>query len=56
MRFWREDMAADQTGNVSGGVTIFEPATREHVSAMTLDQIPITAIAPASDCRTFALG
>jgi hypothetical protein len=30
--------------------------TSEHLSARTIDQIPITALAPAADCRTFAIG
>lgn len=34
----------------------FEPTTSEHISARTIDQISITAIAPAADCRTFAIG
>lgn len=35
---------------------LFEPTTSEHLSARTLDQIAITAISPAADCRTFAIG
>ncbi|KAM7190508.1 hypothetical protein V8F33_009407 [Rhypophila sp. PSN 637] len=43
-------------GNSQGNVIMFEPTTSEHISARTIDQISITAIAPASDCRTFAIG
>ncbi|KAJ2971838.1 hypothetical protein NUW58_g9306 [Xylaria curta] len=43
-------------GNVQGNVILFEPMTSEHISARTIDQIPITALAPAADCRTFAIG
>ncbi|KAI1438958.1 hypothetical protein GGR50DRAFT_212957 [Xylaria sp. CBS 124048] len=43
-------------GNVQGNVILFEPTTSEHISARTIDQIPITALAPATDCRTFAIG
>ncbi|KAK3315033.1 hypothetical protein B0H66DRAFT_331519 [Apodospora peruviana] len=43
-------------GNIQGNVIMFEPSTSEHISARTIDQISITAIAPASDCRTFAIG
>ncbi|KAK3344082.1 hypothetical protein B0T25DRAFT_573043 [Lasiosphaeria hispida] len=43
-------------GNIQGNVILFEPTTSEHISARTIDQISITAIAPASDCRTFAIG
>lgn len=35
---------------------LFEPTTSEHLSTRTLDQIPVTAISPHADCRTFALG
>ena len=35
---------------------LFEPSTSEHISARTIDQIPITALAPAADCRTYAIG
>ena len=44
------------TGNAQGNVILFEPTTSEHISARTIDQIPITALAPAADCRTYALG
>ncbi|KAH6850887.1 hypothetical protein B0I37DRAFT_306973 [Chaetomium sp. MPI-CAGE-AT-0009] len=43
-------------GNAQGNVILFEPTTSEHLSARTLDQIAITAISPAADCRTFAIG
>ncbi|KAN0119609.1 hypothetical protein V8E51_001817 [Hyaloscypha variabilis] len=43
-------------GNAQGNVILFEPTTSEHISARTIDQIPITALAPAADCRTYALG
>ncbi|KAH9907857.1 hypothetical protein F4778DRAFT_797947 [Xylariomycetidae sp. FL2044] len=43
-------------GNTQGNVILFEPTTSEHISARTIDQIPITSIAPAADCRTFAIG
>ncbi|KAI9803445.1 MAG: hypothetical protein M1833_000964 [Piccolia ochrophora] len=42
-------------GNSQGNVILFEPATSEHISARTIFD-PITAIAPASDCQTYALG
>lgn len=34
---------------------MFEPSTSEHISARTIYD-PITAIAPAADSRTFAIG
>lgn len=34
---------------------LFEPSTSEHVSARTIFD-PITAIGPASDCKTYAIG
>ncbi|KAI1322710.1 hypothetical protein F5Y16DRAFT_30042 [Xylariaceae sp. FL0255] len=43
-------------GNVQGNVILFEPTTSEHISARTIDQVPITSLAPAADCRTFAIG
>ena len=43
-------------GNSQGNVILFEPTTSEHISARTIDQIPITALAPAADCRTYAIG
>ncbi|KAL8947200.1 MAG: hypothetical protein Q9222_006493 [Ikaeria aurantiellina] len=42
-------------GNSQGNVILFEPSTSEHVSARTIYD-PITAIAPAADCQTYALG
>ncbi|KAL1644665.1 hypothetical protein SLS58_004126 [Diplodia intermedia] len=42
-------------GNSQGNVILFEPATSEHISARTIFD-PITALAPAADCRTFAIG
>ncbi|CAM1509162.1 Fc.00g029010.m01.CDS01 [Cosmosporella sp. VM-42] len=43
-------------GNTQGSVIQFEPTTSEHISTRTLDQIAVTALAPSSDCRTFAIG
>ncbi|TAQ87948.1 hypothetical protein B7494_g3735 [Chlorociboria aeruginascens] len=43
-------------GNSQGNIILFEPTTSEHISARTIDQIPITALAPAADCRTYAIG
>ncbi|KAK3989780.1 IDC1 protein [Cladorrhinum sp. PSN332] len=43
-------------GNTQGNVILFEPSSSEHISARTIDQIPITAISPVADCRTFAIG
>ena len=43
------------TGNNQGSVVIFEPSTSEHISARTIFD-PITAIAPATDCKTYAIG
>ena len=42
-------------GNDRGEVVIFEPSTSEHQSARTIFD-PITAIAPAADCQTYAIG
>nr|OQO25347.1 hypothetical protein B0A51_09920 [Rachicladosporium sp. CCFEE 5018] len=42
-------------GNVQGGITLFEPATNEHFSARTIFD-PVTALAPTSDNKTFAIG
>ncbi|CAK3924294.1 unnamed protein product [Lecanosticta acicola] len=41
--------------NDQGNIILFEPSTSEHISARTIFD-PITAIAPAADCRTFAIG
>jgi WD40 repeat protein len=43
------------TGNAQGNIILFEPSTSEHISARTIFD-PITALAPAADCRTFAIG
>jgi hypothetical protein len=43
-------------GNTKGSIIMFEPSTSEHVSSRTIDQIAVTALAPSSDCRTFAIG
>ncbi|TFB04554.1 hypothetical protein CCMA1212_003408 [Trichoderma ghanense] len=43
-------------GNTQGNIIMFEPTTSEHISARTIDQIAVTALAPSSDCRTFAIG
>lgn len=42
-------------GNVQGNVILFEPATSEHSSARTIYD-PVTSLAPAQDCQTFAIG
>ncbi|KAF2813339.1 uncharacterized protein BDZ99DRAFT_517608 [Mytilinidion resinicola] len=42
-------------GNAQGNVILFEPSTSEHISSRTIFD-PITALAPAADCRTFAIG
>ncbi|KAI9879639.1 MAG: hypothetical protein M1830_007880 [Pleopsidium flavum] len=42
-------------GNTQGNVILFEPSTSEHISARTIFD-PITALAPASDCRSYAVG
>ncbi|KAI9837673.1 MAG: hypothetical protein M1837_002715 [Sclerophora amabilis] len=42
-------------GNIQGNVILFEPSTSEHISARTIFD-PVTAIAPAADCRTYAIG
>jgi hypothetical protein len=47
--------ADDREGNGKGDVILFEPSTSEHVSTRTIFD-PITALAPASDCRTYAIG
>jgi hypothetical protein len=49
-------VADGRPGNAQGNVILFEPTTSEHLSARTIDQIAITAISPAADCRTFAIG
>lgn len=42
-------------GNSQGNVILFEPSTSEHISARTIFD-PITSLAPASDCQTYAIG
>jgi len=42
-------------GNSQGNVIIFNPSNTEHESARTIFD-PITALAPASDCQTYAIG
>ncbi|KAH0349359.1 hypothetical protein KCU81_g2980, partial [Aureobasidium melanogenum] len=42
-------------GNAQGNIILFEPSSSEHISARTIYD-PITAIAPAADSRTFAIG
>ena len=44
-----------EAGNAQGNIILFEPSTSEHISARTIFD-PITALAPAADCRTFAIG
>ncbi|KAK5730892.1 hypothetical protein LTR15_000830 [Elasticomyces elasticus] len=42
-------------GNDQGSIILFEPSTSEHIAARTIFD-PVTALAPSSDCRTFAIG
>ncbi|QVM07884.1 hypothetical protein D8B26_002580 [Coccidioides posadasii str. Silveira] len=42
-------------GGVKGDIILFEPSTSEHISARTIFD-PITALAPAADCRSHAIG
>ena len=42
-------------GNPQGTVVIFTPSHGEHKSTRTIYD-PITAIAPAWDCQTYAIG
>lgn len=42
-------------GNGKGEVILFEPPTSEHISTRTIYD-PITALAPTTDCYTFAIG
>jgi hypothetical protein len=51
-----DDCANTGIGNAQGNVILFEPSTSEHISARTIDQVPITALAPSADCRTYAIG
>lgn len=53
LSFWMG--LTDGKGNVQGSIILFEPSTSEHISSRTIFD-PITAIAPAVDCRTFAVG
>ena len=43
------------TGTDRGDIILFEPATTEHKSVRTIYD-PVTAIAPAADCHTYAIG
>ncbi|KAG6297195.1 hypothetical protein E4U46_000101 [Claviceps purpurea] len=43
-------------GNAQGSIILFEPTTSEHIFSRTIDQIAVTALAPSTDCRTFAIG
>ncbi len=54
-RAWQAALLMVVIGN-SRNVILFEPTTSEHISARTIDQIAVSAIAPAADCRTFAIG
>lgn len=45
----------DSKGTDRGDVILFEPATTEHKSVRTIYD-PVTAIAPAGDCHTYAIG
>ena len=42
-------------GNAEGSIILFQPQNSEHISARTIND-PITAIAPAWDCKTYAVG
>ena len=53
---YKRRAAADcAKGNSQGNVILFEPTTSEHISARTIFD-PITALAPGSDCQTYAIG
>ncbi|KAI4610529.1 uncharacterized protein J4E87_010783 [Alternaria ethzedia] len=52
---WISVDTTSERGNAQGNIILFEPSTSEHLSARTIFD-PITALAPASDCRTFAIG
>jgi len=43
------------TGNSKGNIILFEPSTSEHISSRTIFD-PITALAPSTDCKSFAIG
>ena len=51
---WELQLTAE-IGNAQGNVILFEPSTSEHLSSRTIFD-PVTALAPAADCRTFAIG
>ncbi|EEP79850.1 predicted protein [Uncinocarpus reesii 1704] len=42
-------------GGEKGTIILFEPSTSEHISARTIFD-PVTALAPAADCRSHAIG
>ncbi|KAF2859245.1 WD40 repeat-like protein, partial [Piedraia hortae CBS 480.64] len=42
-------------GNDQGNIILFEHASAEHIAVRTIYD-PIAALAPAADCRTFAIG
>ena len=42
-------------GNAEGSIILFQPQNSEHISARTIID-PITAMAPAWDCKTYAVG
>lgn len=42
-------------GNSQGNIILFEPNTAEHTSARTIVD-PVTALAPLSDSKTYAIG
>ncbi len=46
---------AHVAGNIEGSIILFQPQNSEHISARTIND-PITAIAPAWDCKTYAVG
>ncbi|QUC16482.1 uncharacterized protein UV8b_00723 [Ustilaginoidea virens] len=43
-------------GDTQGNIILFEPTTSQALSSRTPNQIAVTALAPSSDCRTFAIG
>ncbi|WEW56933.1 hypothetical protein PRK78_002392 [Emydomyces testavorans] len=49
------NIAFGTAGSVKGDIILFEPPTSEHISARTIFD-PITALAPAADCRSHAIG
>lgn len=42
-------------GDAMGNVTLFDPLRSESISARTIFD-PLCSIAPAADCKSFALG